>query len=298
MSTLLDKFNKTRSDNGGQANAMLERMGKAAQDPDAVILPIGLIDVEPQGRKKRGFEPESLQALAEDIAENGLTHAPVVRQKGSRYVLVVGERRLRAIRDFLKWDEIPCRLRRAQDDAWNRSIVQISENIQREDYDPIEIAAEFRRIIDGSGMTARALAKRLKVHETLVSRRLSLLEAPADVQKAISERHLPETVYYNNKPMFAEGLPSDFSSAEAAAAVPVAAPATSKADHKEKGGTKKRSTPATITIPYATGEALLEILQALAKKHRTKPVTVHGDLNRNQLQALLVRHAQEIRKKL
>jgi len=46
----------------------------------------------------------NLEELAESIKSEGLLQPPVVNQD---YKLIAGERRLRAMRDILKWTEIP-----------------------------------------------------------------------------------------------------------------------------------------------------------------------------------------------
>lgn len=53
-------------------------------------------------RQRRDFDPELLQQLADSIDRNGLLQPLVVRPgEGDTHVLVCGERRLRAVRDYL-----------------------------------------------------------------------------------------------------------------------------------------------------------------------------------------------------
>jgi len=60
---------------------------------------IEAITISPN-RTRRTFDEGELRALVESIETNGLLHAPVLRVEGNVYVLVAGERRLRAIRDI------------------------------------------------------------------------------------------------------------------------------------------------------------------------------------------------------
>ncbi len=57
----------------------------------------------PENRQRRDFDPLKLQELADSIDAHGLLHAVVVRPapNGSGWFLVAGERRIRAIRDYL-----------------------------------------------------------------------------------------------------------------------------------------------------------------------------------------------------
>ena len=65
--------------------------------------PIDSIIVGERFRKDMG----DLEALAQSIAEDGLLQPVVVSQ---RFILLAGERRLRACRDILGWTDIPVRI--------------------------------------------------------------------------------------------------------------------------------------------------------------------------------------------
>lgn len=51
-------------------------------------------------RQRQEFDPEALQDLKNSIEDRGLLHAPVLRQEGEDWVLVAGERRLKAIEEI------------------------------------------------------------------------------------------------------------------------------------------------------------------------------------------------------
>lgn len=53
----------------------------------------------PENRQRREFNQGELNELAESIQTNGLLHAPALRIENEEYLLVSGERRLRAIKD-------------------------------------------------------------------------------------------------------------------------------------------------------------------------------------------------------
>jgi len=56
--------------------------------------------VIPENRQRREFKLGELNELAASIQSNGLIHAPTVRIEGDDYILVSGERRVRAIKDI------------------------------------------------------------------------------------------------------------------------------------------------------------------------------------------------------
>ena len=59
-------------------------------------IPLTQIQIKPN-RQRQEFEPEALQELKNSIEDRGLMHPPVLRREGDSWVLVAGERRLKAI---------------------------------------------------------------------------------------------------------------------------------------------------------------------------------------------------------
>lgn len=53
-----------------------------------------------ENRQRQVFDPAALQELKNSIEDNGLMHPPVLRREGIDWVLVAGERRLRAIKEI------------------------------------------------------------------------------------------------------------------------------------------------------------------------------------------------------
>jgi DNA modification methylase/ParB-like chromosome segregation protein Spo0J len=59
-------------------------------------IPITDILIKPE-RQRQEFDPQALQELVSSIEENGLMHPPVLRSEAGQWVLVAGERRLKAV---------------------------------------------------------------------------------------------------------------------------------------------------------------------------------------------------------
>lgn len=53
-----------------------------------------------ENRQRQEFEPEALQELKNSIEDRGLMHPPVLRKEGDTWVLVAGERRLKAVEEI------------------------------------------------------------------------------------------------------------------------------------------------------------------------------------------------------
>ncbi|MEX1271312.1 MAG: ParB/RepB/Spo0J family partition protein [Acidimicrobiia bacterium] len=150
-------------------------------------LPVDSIVPNPQQPRTR-FDDEALAALAESIAEIGLLQPIVVRESDTGYVLVAGERRLRAAKRA-GLTEIPAVIRAVDDDAG--SLVQaLVENVQREDLTPLEEAAAYQQMLDDFGMTHTAIAERVGKSRSAISNALRLLGLPAGIQVLVERGDL------------------------------------------------------------------------------------------------------------
>jgi ParB-like chromosome segregation protein Spo0J len=104
------------------------------------LVPIATIQVGERYRKHMG----DLQALAASIDKEGLLHPLVINQDNR---LIAGERRLRACRDILGWQEILCRVLDIDDVIEG----QYAENEIRKDFTPSERVAIAKAIEEQIG---------------------------------------------------------------------------------------------------------------------------------------------------
>lgn len=135
---------------------------------------------------------DNLTELADAMRVHGFTSRLMVRVHPTdpgRYQLVFGERRLRAAR-IAGIEIIPCDVTQFED----RELLEIglTENLQREDLDPLEEADGLRRFMDEFGYSIREMAERTGKSKGYIDNRLGLLRAPKDLQQMVSAR--PDTL--------------------------------------------------------------------------------------------------------
>ncbi|MEW5783613.1 MAG: ParB/RepB/Spo0J family partition protein [Bacillota bacterium] len=133
------------------------------------------------------FDPEKLQELAESIKEHGLVQAIVVAPQDQDFILVAGERRYRAAQ-IAGLTTIPAVVR-----EFNQSTmleVALIENIQREDLNPLEEAAAYRRLIDELNFTQETLAKRVGKSRSAIANTMRLLSLPEIIKEALIKGEL------------------------------------------------------------------------------------------------------------
>jgi ParB/RepB/Spo0J family partition protein len=140
-------------------------------------IPVGLIDPNPF-QSRTVFDEEALCNFAETIQSAGLLNPPMVRphpEISGRFQLVHGERRLRAVK-LLGWQSVPCVVKELSDDEMIR--INLIENIQREDLNPIEEAQGLKELRDSCGLSVSDIAEMLGKSRPWVSNSLRLLDMP------------------------------------------------------------------------------------------------------------------------
>ena len=152
-------------------------------------LPIERIAPNPR-QPRRYFEERSLRELAESIRQHGVLQ-PLSVQKGAggKYVLVAGERRLRAA-GMAGLTHVPCVLVRAspQDSA----VLALIENLQRCDLHYLEEAAAIARLISQYGMSQEEAARRLGRSQSAVANKLRLLRLNRECVEVLRRYDLTE----------------------------------------------------------------------------------------------------------
>jgi len=255
-----------------QSVKIIEYIPQDQQDPDAVVLLVSQIEVKAQGRTTF----ENLDELASDIKAIGQTQPVVVKQIDThRYRLVAGERRYRAISQILKQDTIRASIRRVDEPEIDTRFVQISENTQRDDYLPLELAAELADIKNTTGFTIEQIALRIGKSKGFVSKYINLLDAPAEIINAIKRGEVAATAWFNNKDHVLQQIKE---------------PLIGSVPPK----TKKRTSSIAVSVDAAKDMA--KILQMLADKNGLANIDIDlsGAVTKKQLQAILTSRTTEI----
>lgn len=149
------------------------------------ILIDDIIENEYQPRIK--FDEDKIKELAASIEETGLIQPIIVRKLGTKYEIIAGERRFRALK-YLKRSEVPCIVR----DARENELLELAliENIQRENLNPIEEAMAYDSLIKRFDYTQEQLAKRVGKDRSTITNMLRLLKLPQEVKELIKNDQL------------------------------------------------------------------------------------------------------------
>lgn len=149
----------------------------AATEGGVFEIEVGRIDPNPD-QPRREFEPESLQQLAESIRQHGVLQPVVVRQAGSRYELVMGERRFRASQ-LAGRRSVPAVV--LDVDPADRLELAIVENVQRQDLNPIELAHAYQALSQ-AGHTQEQIGRKVSMDRSSIANHIRLLDLSPSIQ--------------------------------------------------------------------------------------------------------------------
>ena len=133
---------------------------------------INKISLNPN-QPRTNFDQKSLDQLASSISELGLIQPITVQQSKEEFVLISGERRLRAFK-LLNLKSIPAYVRTANDQTSLE--MALVENIQRRDLDPIEIAISYQRLTEELNISHDEMSKRVGKDRSTITNYIRLLK--------------------------------------------------------------------------------------------------------------------------
>ena len=140
------------------------------------VLEIELGRIRPNPDQPRTiFKEESLRELAESIQQHGVFQPIIVKPAGNDYILVAGERRVKASK-MTGLTTIPAIVR--DYNSIYLSELAILENLQREDLTAIEEAIAFQKAIYNLKLTHEELGKKIGKSRVYVTNIIGLLTLP------------------------------------------------------------------------------------------------------------------------
>ena len=154
------------------------------------ITPIDTQEIIPGTNDRTTFDHIALAELADSIRDHDLIQPITVRwlDDAGCYQIVAGERRFRACKDILGWDEIPAIIADATDEE--ASALMLAENVSRQDLDPIDEATAYSTRMKMYGWTIADCARRAGVSTTRIRFRIKLLNLRPELQKLVRDSQL------------------------------------------------------------------------------------------------------------
>jgi ParB family transcriptional regulator, chromosome partitioning protein len=147
-------------------------------------LPLDAIDRNPYQTRSL-FDEAQLAELRDSIREHGVVQPVVVRPaiEAGRFILVLGERRLRASKMAGK-ETIPTLVRRLS--PQQAAEMTVLENVVREDLNPMEQAEAYRVLSQEFNLTQMQIAQRIGVSRESVANYMRLLRLPEEIKDYVA----------------------------------------------------------------------------------------------------------------
>lgn len=144
---------------------------------------IGVSKVRPNPyQPRKHFDPESLAELAESIKTHGLLQPIVVKEDIDGYILIAGERRLRASK-LAKLKTIKAIIVSVSDEQMREHA--LIENIQRDELNAIDLAQAYQELIEIHELTHDQLSQTVHKSRAQITNTLRLLQLNEKGKKAL-----------------------------------------------------------------------------------------------------------------
>ena len=160
-----------------------------ATDVQVLHIPLSKIVTNPYQPRKE-FESEALSELADSIRQYGVLQPLLVAPgKGDTYILIAGERRLRAS-TMAGLGTVPVIV----SEYTSQQIAEIAliENLQRKDLHYLEEAEGYERLVNTFHLTQESMAIRVGKKQSTIANKLRLLRLPSPVRKKLHDSDLTE----------------------------------------------------------------------------------------------------------
>jgi len=151
---------------------------------ESPITEVAVSDLQPNPEQpRRAFDEDALRELAESIRGKGVLQ-PILAEEArdGRYIIVAGERRVRAAR-LAGLERVPVLLRQFTDEE--KLEIALIENVQREDLSPLEEARAYKRLMELGNASQEQVAQKVGKDRTTIANTIRLLKLPADAQSAL-----------------------------------------------------------------------------------------------------------------
>jgi ParB family chromosome partitioning protein len=158
---------------------------------DVQVLHVPLSKIVPNPyQPRKEFESEALSELADSIRQYGVLQPLLVAPgKDDTYILIAGERRLRAS-TMAGLGTVPVIV----SEYTSQQIAEIAliENLQRKDLHYLEEAEGYEKLVNTFHLTQESMAIRVGKKQSTIANKLRLLRLPSSVRKKLHDSDLTE----------------------------------------------------------------------------------------------------------
>lgn len=140
---------------------------------------------------RKHFDEQALQELSESIKEHGLLQPIVVIEKEDGYILIAGERRLRAHK-LAELETIKAVIADVDIDEIRLRELALIENIQRENLNPMELAQSYAELIEVHKITHDELSNIVHKSRSQITNTMRLLSLSGYAKEQLAQNNISQ----------------------------------------------------------------------------------------------------------
>ncbi|MCX7834066.1 MAG: ParB/RepB/Spo0J family partition protein [Ignavibacteria bacterium] len=149
-----------------------------------------------KAQPRKDFSEDKLAELIESIKLNGILQPilvkPIYEERETRYYLIAGERRVRAALK-LGMEKIPAYIKEDIEEKSEQLLeLALTENLQRENLNPMELSDAYQRLINEFGLTQEEIAKKVSKDRSTIANFLRLQKLPLEIQESLRKGEITE----------------------------------------------------------------------------------------------------------
>ena len=149
---------------------------------------VAIDDIKPNPNQPRKiFKEKDLEELSLSIKENGVIQPLIITRNDEGFVLIAGERRLKASK-MAGLEKVPVVLKRGTEK--DKMVMAIIENVQRSDLNCVEEALAYFQLMDEFSLTQEEVAKKIGKDRSTIANFLRILKLPRPVIELVQKELL------------------------------------------------------------------------------------------------------------
>jgi ParB family chromosome partitioning protein len=169
----------------GATNAEVKE-NKTPTNGGVLMAPISKVRANKEQPRKI-FKDQDLAELSQSIKENGIIQPITVSEIDGNFIVIAGERRLRAAR-LAGLEMVPVIVKKAtQKDTL---VMAIIENVQRSDLNCVEEGLAYYKLMNEFDLTQEEVAKKIGKERSTIANFLRILKLPREVLHLIQKDEL------------------------------------------------------------------------------------------------------------
>jgi ParB family chromosome partitioning protein len=174
-------------------NNVTGESAKATTTNEQLLIEVDKVRNNPY-QPREDFDEDKLKELADSIKQKGVLQPITVMsaKDGNGYILISGERRLRAS-VLAKLKKIPAYLYNTTDDSKENLLeLALIENVQRADLNAMELSDSYQRLIDDCNLTQEQISAKVSKQRSTVANFLRLQKLPVEIKVSLRKNEITE----------------------------------------------------------------------------------------------------------